>query len=136
MAMKDLIHFEDTSVFIQDSDVMADRKQIMELYGTPRKTLEDNINKLKEDGLVIGRNLAISSSLAKRDYKTEVYNLSEIIAIGIRLRSDKAIRFQEWVIDVIRKELIDSAQKRKQLQRENDWLWDREDRRDLYSNAS
>ena len=42
--MKDLDFFENTSIKLIENEVYASRKQIAELYDSPRKTLEENIN--------------------------------------------------------------------------------------------
>jgi len=131
--MEDIIRFENTSINFRNNEVYATRKQIQELYDTPRKTLDDNIKKLKSDGLVIGRNLAISSEKASRAYDTEIYNLDEIIAIGLRLRSDRAIKFQRWAIGILRKEMEEANKKLDMQQAQLDYFWDKEDIKDLYS---
>jgi hypothetical protein len=45
---------ENTSIRIIDNEVFASRMQIMELYDSPKKTIEENINKLKINGLIVG----------------------------------------------------------------------------------
>lgn len=86
----------------------------------PKKTLADTINALKEDGLVVG---ATSRPKSGRSY--EVYNLDEIIAIGFRARSEKAIAFQRWSIGIIKNQL-------RLQQSQLDYFWDKEDQKDLY----
>jgi hypothetical protein len=130
--MDEIIKFENTSISMRDNEVYATRNQITELYDAPRKTLDDNIKALKSDGLIIGRIVAISSEKAKRKYDTEVYDLDEIISIGFRLRSDKAIKFQKWARDIIKKELTELNQKFRMQQAQLDWFWDKEDQKDLY----
>ena len=131
--MTELLRFENTSIIIQDNEVYANRKQIQELYDIPRKTLEDNIKSLKSDGLVIGRNVAISSERVKRTYDTEVYDLDEIISIGLRLRSDKSIKFQRWAREIIKEKLLEVQKLLRIQQAQLDYFWDKEDRNDLYN---
>lgn len=128
--------FENSGISFTDDNVFASRKQIEQLYDVPRKTLSDNINKLKEDGLIIGRNLALSSKNANRDYITEVFDLDEIISIGFRLRSDVAIRFQRWARDIIKFKLLDANYRLKMQQAQLDYFWDKEDKNDLYGNMT
>lgn len=129
--MNELIKFEGTNIVLRDNEVYATRKQVQDLYGSPRKTLEDNINKLKSDGLVSGAGIRHTANDGK-SYETEVYNLDEIIAIGLRLRSDKAIEFQRWAIKKIKESLIEANNKLRIQQAQLDYYWDKEDQKDLY----
>jgi hypothetical protein len=126
--MNELIKFENTSINLQDSEVYANRDQLMELYNVPAMTLSDNIKKLKEDGLIVSTE--IRSNLNNR--KIEMYNLDEIIAIGLRLRSDKAILFQRWAIFEIKKSLIETTKQLRMQQAQLDFFWDKSDQKDLY----
>lgn len=99
--MSELDFFQQTSIRLIDNEVYVNRNQLQELYGAAKKTLADNINQLKEDGLVVGAKIRPNSG---KSY--EVYNLDEIIAIGLRLRSDRAIEFQKWAIAKLKEEII------------------------------
>jgi hypothetical protein len=141
--MDEIIKFEGTSIIIIDNEVLANRSQIMKLYETNKSTLSDVINKLKEDGLVIGQHIDNEINPENRNNlnnrRLELFNLGEIIAIGLRLRSDKAISFQIWAIKKLKENLIEEMTKRKELenkfrmqQAQLDWFWDKEDQKDLY----
>lgn len=111
--------FEGTTIEFQDENTRATRAQLEQLYEVPKKTLADNIKRLKKDGLIIG---AIIRPKSGRPYET--YNLDEIISVGMRLRSDRAITFQKWVRDLVKEKL-------RQQQILSERLWDKEDRYDL-----
>ncbi len=119
--------FENTSISMQGELVYANRNQIEQLYEIPKRTLADSINRLKQDGLIVGAEIRPKSG---RPY--EIYDLDEIISIGFRLRSEKAVKFQRWAREEIRKKLIESEEKRKMQQAQLDWFWDKQDQRDLY----
>ena len=126
--------FEDTTIVFNDENTVANREQLQELYGVPRKTLQDNINALKSDGEIVGAKIRPKSG---RPY--EVYNLEEIISIGFRLRSPKALAFQKWARNVIKEKLTEAHKKRLdaeaklQLQQyQLDRLWDKSDHEQLY----
>lgn len=132
------IRFKESSLMMRSGEVWANRKQLEEFYNVPKRTLADNINKLKEDGLVIGRNIAQSSTVG-RAYDTEIYNFDEIVAIGFRLRSDKAIEVQRWGVSSLRNEydraVEESKEKDRKLdmqQAQLDFFWDKEDQKDNY----
>jgi len=119
--------FENTTIVFNDENTLANRKQLQELYSVPKKTLEENINRLKSDGLIVGAEIRPKSG---RPY--EVYNLDEIISIGFRLRSKKAIEFQRWSRSIIKNQLLDAQAKIQMQQYQLDRLWDKEDMNDLY----
>ncbi len=68
--MSELDFFENTSIKLIDNEVYASRNQLTELYGSAKKTIADNINQLKEDGLIVGAKIRPKSG---KNY--EVYNL-------------------------------------------------------------
>ena len=122
--------FKDFGI-IDSSKRFASRSQIGELYQVPRKTLADNIKNLKQDGLI---NPAKSRHVAK-DGKVrvqELFTLSEVVAIGFRLRSDVAIKLQSYAIQLL-SEKITSIQREKQiLELELSHSWNKTDVKDLY----
>ena len=123
----DIKKFEQTGIALRDGEVFANRKQIMNLYAVPKKTLADNISQLKKDGLIVGAEIRPKSG---RSY--EVYNLEEVISIGLRVRSDKAIEFQKWARNVIKNEMLELKRKFAFQQHQLDYFWDKEDQKDLY----
>ncbi len=129
--MNDILKFENTSISLRDNEVYATRKQVQELYDAPRKTLEDNIHILKSDGLISGAEIRHTANDGKA-YDTEVYNLDEIITIGFRLRSEKALKFQKWAREIIRDKLFEANKMLNMQQAQLDYFWDKSDQKDLY----
>jgi hypothetical protein len=124
--------FENSSIIIKNNDTTSTRKQIQELYNVPRKTLSDNIDKLKYDKLITGRKSAVSMN--DGTFRTmETFNLDEIIAIGLRLRSDRAIIFQRWAIGVLKSQIVDMKYKFEMQQMQLDYYEDKEDINKLYN---
>lgn len=107
------------------------RKQIVKLYGVPKTTLADNILALKKDGLVSGSKIRHTAKDGKI-YKTEVYNLNEVIAIGFRLRSDTAIRLQRYAANLLREQMQSIKEEKRTLEIELSYAWSRSDRKELY----
>ena len=123
-----LDRFEQTGIVLTDGEIFANRKQILDLYNVPKNTLSDNISQLKKDGLIVGAKIRPKSG---RSY--EIYDFEEVISIGLRLRSDKAIEFQRWARNVIKNELIALKEIMCKQQYQLDYFWDKEDQKDLYS---
>lgn len=112
-------------------DQYATRLQIETLYDVPRKTLADNINELKNDGLVNGAKIRHVASDGKQRLQ-EVYDLNEVIAIGFRLRSDTAIRLQRYAANLLRERARQMAEKKRMLELELSYAWNKSDTKDLY----
>lgn len=115
--------FKSAGVRIDLDNVRANRKQLMSIYEVPRKTLADNIKDLKEDNLISGAKIRHTATDGKK-YMVEVYDIEEIISIGFRLRSDRAILFQKWARSVIKEKL-----RQQQILAER--AWDVSDKYDL-----
>jgi hypothetical protein len=130
--------FKGSGIEIYNNEIQASRSQLQEFYGVPRKTLEDNIKSLKSDGLVNGAEIRLLAKDGKQR-EMEVFNFDESIALGLRLRSDKAIQLQRFAIHLIKNKLkealnkeIELREKNFELQMINDRLWDKSDQNDLY----
>lgn len=132
-------YFENTSIVLINDEAEATRKQLELLYDVSRQNLSHHITSLKQDGLVVGKESLLTASDGKI-YQTEVYNVDEIISIGFRLRSEKAIAFQKWARNIIKNELVKT---KLELQENREKLWtaqiladrlgDKSDQRDLYN---
>jgi len=120
--MGNIDFFENTSIRLIDNEVYASRKQLQELYNVPKQTLIDSINVLKSDGLIKGTKIR---TLAKdnKNREFEVFNLSEIIALGMRLRSDNAIKFQIWAILQLKEIILKQKDEIRQAQLMESIAW-------------
>ncbi|SDF23491.1 hypothetical protein SAMN05421636_1252 [Pricia antarctica] len=108
----------------------ATRKEIAQLYNVPRKTLSNNINKLKKDGLISGAKIG-HTAIDGKNYNTEVFDLNEVIAIGFRLRSDTAIHIQRHAATLLVTEMKTMIDKKRLLEIELSYAWNKSDRDDL-----
>lgn len=112
-------------------DQFATRLQIEQLYNVPRKTLADNINDLKNDGLINGAKIRHVAKDGKQRLQ-EVYDLNEVIAIGFRLRSDTAIRLQRYAANLLVEKMQTMIKERRILELELSYAWNKSDNDDLY----
>lgn len=109
----------------------ATRGQIESLYDVARRTLADNINNLKEDGLISGAKIRHTASDGKI-YNTEVFDLQETIKIGFRLRSDIALRLQDYASELMVRQINSFKEKQRMLELELSYAWNHSDNQDLY----
>ena len=113
------------------NEIYATRSQIQNLYKVPKKTLADNIAILKKDGLVVGAKIRPEVNDRKQRLQ-EAFNLDEIFRIGFRLSSDVAIHLQKYASNLLKEKAMELNERNKSLRIENDRLWDKLDRQDLY----
>lgn len=128
--MSDLQIFESFGIR-SEGEVYASRRQICDLFEVPRKTLFDNITKLKEDGLVSGAKIRTTANDGK-NYSTEVFNIQEVIKIGFRLRSEKALKLQDYAAKMLDERMKEIIKENKRLELELSFAWNKIDARDLY----
>lgn len=129
--MKEIKEFENFGIK-SGKETYATRIQIEQLYEVPRKTLADNINTLKKDGLISGAKIRHTANDGKQ-YKTEVYDLNEVIAIGFRLRSDTAIRLQRYATNLVSSKIRGLEEQKRLLEIELSFAWNKSDTEDLYN---
>lgn len=123
--------FENTSIVIRNNNAFASRLQVQELYGVAKSSLSEHLSNLKNDGLITGRKTRTVAKDGKMR-ELEMFDLNEIIAIGFRLRSEKAIEFQRWASNVISNVMLNMQSKIDEQQAQLDYFWDKEDQKDLY----
>ena len=114
-----------------ESSQYATREHIEKLFDVPRKTLGDNIKALKEDGLINGAKIRHVAKDGKKRLQ-EIFNLNEVIAIGFRLRSDTAIKLQQYAANLLVEQMQTMAQEKRTLELELSYAWNKSDIKDLY----
>ncbi|MCL6272532.1 hypothetical protein M3P19_00845 [Muricauda sp. 2012CJ35-5] len=128
--MKEMTAFKNFGIK-SGGEVLATNSQIEELYEVPKITLHDNIKKLKQDGLVNGSKIRTLAKDGKRR-QLEVYTLEETIAIGLRLRSDTAIRLQRYATKLVSDKIVGLEEEKRLLEIELSYAWNKSDTEDLY----
>ncbi|MDF4204022.1 hypothetical protein PXD56_13700 [Maribacter sp. SA7] len=116
---------------ILENKPFATRNQLRNIYKVQKKTLSDNIKRLKVDGLVKGVQIRLLAKDGKQRIQ-EVFDLNEVIAIGFRLRSDTAIKLQRYAANNLQEQLKINQAKNKSLELEIGRLWNKMDIKDLY----
>ncbi|WP_210246183.1 RhuM family protein [Bartonella kosoyi] len=76
-----------------------------ELFSADVRTISEHLKNIFEtqeldENLVI-RIFRITASVCK-NYKTQLYNLDAVIAIGYRVNSKRATQFQQWSTQILR----------------------------------
>src|SRR5680860_515979 len=128
--MKDLTLFQGSGI-TDGKDQYATRNQIENLYDVPAMTRSDNVKKLKEDRLVNGTKIRMVAKDGKQR-RQEGFDLKEVIAMGVRLPSDTAIRLQRYAANLLVEKMQTMVQERRTLELELSYAWNRSDNEDLY----
>lgn len=92
-----------------DEDVWLSQKMLSTLYDVDVRTVNYHLkkifddNELQEDSVI--RNFRITASDGK-NYNTNHYNLSAIIAVGYKVNSERAVQFRKWATVIIKEYTI------------------------------
>jgi hypothetical protein len=96
-------------VVYEDEDVWISQKMMSTLYEVNVRTVNEHLkkiftdNELQEDAVI--RKFRITASDGK-NYNTQHYNLSAIIAVGYKVNSERAVQFRKWATGIIREYTI------------------------------
>lgn len=92
-------------VVYADEDVWLSQKMMGILYDVNVRTVNEHLkhiltdNELQADSVI--RNFRITATDGK-NYNTQHYNLSAIIAVGYKVNSERAVQFRKWATVIIK----------------------------------
>jgi hypothetical protein len=92
-----------------DEDVWLSQKMLAVLYDVNVRTVNEHLkniftdSELQEEAVV--RKFRITASDGK-NYNTNHYNLSAIIAVGYKVNSERAVQFRKWATGIIKEYTI------------------------------
>ena len=96
-------------VVYADEDVWLSQKMMGILYDVNVRTVNEHLkhifadNELQADSVI--RNFRITATDSK-NYNTQHYNLSAIIAVGYKVNSERAVQFRKWATVIIKEYTI------------------------------
>lgn len=88
-----------------DENIWLSQKMMAELYQVEIPTVNYHLktvfkdNELQEDAVI--RKFLITAADGK-NYNTQHYNLSAIIAVGYKVNSERAVQFRKWATGIIK----------------------------------
>lgn len=92
-----------------DEDVWLSQKMMGVLYDVNVRTINEHLkkiftdNELQEESVI--RKFRITAADGK-NYNTQHYNISAIIAVGYKVNSERAVQFRKWAIGIIKEYTI------------------------------
>jgi hypothetical protein len=92
----------------QDDSVWLSQLEIAKLFNATKQNISLHLkNIFDEDELnvisVVKESLTTASD--GKDYKTKLYNLDAILAVGYRVRSARGVQFRRWAITILKEYL-------------------------------
>jgi len=88
-----------------DENVWLSQKMMGTLYNVDVRTISEHLqkifkdNELQEDSVI--RKFRITATDGK-NYNTQHYNLSAIIAVGYKVNSERAVMFRKWATQIVK----------------------------------
>lgn len=87
-----------------DENIWLSQKMMSTLYNVNVRTVNEHLQKIFKDNELqheaVIRNFRITASDGK-NYNTQHYNLSAIIAVGYKVNSEKAVQFRKWATQIV-----------------------------------
>lgn len=89
----------------EDENIWLSQKMMGTLYNVNVRTISDHLQKLFTDNELqkeaVIRKFRITAS-DKKNYNTQHYNLSAIIAVGYKVNSERAVQFRKWATQIVK----------------------------------
>ncbi|WP_416193556.1 virulence RhuM family protein [Nitrobacter sp. TKz-YC01] len=92
-----------------DGTVWLTQLEMAELFDTSKQNVSLHINNILSEGELAAESVVKESLTAAADgkaYRTKVYNLDAILAVGYRVRSPRGTQFRRWATTVLREYLV------------------------------
>lgn len=92
-----------------DGTVWLTQLEMAELFDTSKQNVSLHINNILSEGELAVESVVKESLTTAADgkaYRTKVYNLDAILAVGYRVRSPRGTQFRRWATTVLREYLV------------------------------
>jgi hypothetical protein len=88
-----------------DENIWLSQKMMATLYNVNVRTVNEHLKKIFNDNELqydsVIRNFRITASDGK-NYNTQHYSLSAIIAVGYKVNSERAVQFRKWATQIVK----------------------------------
>ena len=92
-----------------DGTVWLTQLEMADLFDTSKQNISLHINNILSEGELTANSVVKESLTTAADgkaYRTKVYNLDAILAVGYRVRSPRGTQFRRWATTVLREYLV------------------------------
>ncbi len=94
---------------VEGQTVWLTQLEIAELFQTSKQNISLHANNIFEEGELVADSVVKESLTTASDgkrYRTKLYNLDLILAIGYRIRSPRGIQFRQWASSHLKEYLV------------------------------
>ena len=92
-----------------DGTVWLTQAEVAELFATTKQNVSLHMNNILADGELPAESVVKESLITAADgkaYRTKIYNLDAILAVGYRVRSPRGSQFRRWATTILREYLV------------------------------
>ncbi len=92
-----------------DGTVWLTQLEMAALFDTSKQNVSLHLNNILSEGELVAESVVKESLTTAADgkaYRTKVYNLDAILAVGYRVRSPRGSQFRRWATTVLREYLV------------------------------
>lgn len=92
-----------------DGSVWLSQKALAELFASSKQNISLHINNILEEGELVENSVVkdyLTTAADSKNYRTKMYNLDMILAVGYRVRSPRGTQFRQWATANLREYLV------------------------------
>ena len=92
-----------------DGTVWLTQVEIAELFNTTKQNIGQHISRIIAEGELESDSVVktfFTTAADGKKYRTKIYNLQAILAVGYRVRSPRGVQFRRWATTVLREYLL------------------------------
>lgn len=92
-----------------DGTVWLTQAEIAELFNTTKQNVGQHVNRIIAEGELESDSVVkdfFTTASDGKNYRTKIYNLQAILAVGYRVRSPRGIQFRRWATTVLKEYLL------------------------------
>lgn len=92
-----------------DGTVWLTQAEIAELFNTTKQNVGQHVNRIIAEGELESDSVVkdfFTTASDGKNYRTKIYNLQAILAVGYRVRSPRGVQFRRWATTVLKEYLL------------------------------
>ena len=92
-----------------EATVWLTQLEMAELFSATKQNISLHLKNIFEDGELVEGSVvkeSLTTAADGKDYRTKLYNLDAILAVGYRVRSPRGVQFRRWASTVLKEYLL------------------------------
>lgn len=94
---------------LYDETLWLTQKLLAELFDTSKQNISKHLKRIFEEGELIENSVVndlLTTASDGKSYRTKLYNLDAVIAVGYRVNSKRATSFRIWATQILREYIV------------------------------